>query len=455
VVVLLKPASFAFSASPPLNLLALAAFLRSNGYHARVLDLSFAEDVADLEALRPDAPPLLFGVTATTPEFPEAIRLIGRLKAGFPAVPVVLGGIHTTALGVEAVAEAGADLGVRGEGEETLLELVAALAPGGPPADLSGIRGLVHGGRDGWKVNAPRPATLDVDDLPLPAWDLVRTERYFTKPWHLLQRRDRTAVLMTSRGCPFGCTFCASHATLGRPFRGRSPGLVVDEIEALYRAEGVREFLFLDDNFTFDRARAAAICEEILRRGLDISWRTPNGVRIDTLDRPLVALMKKSGCYVLGFGIESGNRAVLARAQKRLNLDLVADAVRMVREQGIITFGYFILGLPGDTYASTLETIRYAAASDLDLAHFGVFAPYPGSAEYERLKDLPDVHDWDRYLFFKPFPVSDVPADELKALLRFSYPYFFLRPARVRLLARELGPAGWAEVARVLFHYMS
>jgi radical SAM superfamily enzyme YgiQ (UPF0313 family) len=420
----------------------------------RVLDLGFPDDVADLSALSRDDAPTVFGITATTPEFPEAIRLVRSLKARFPGVPVVLGGIHTTALGAGAVAEAGADLGVVGEGEEPLLELVTALRTSGPCADLTGIRGLVHP-RDGALVtNPPRPLLRDLDALPHPAWDLLRSERYFTKPWHLMQRRARTAVIMTSRGCPFGCTFCASHATLGRPFRGRSPGHVVDEIEALYRARDVHEFLFIDDNFTFDRARAAAICDEILRRGLDISWRTPNGVRIDTLDRPLVALMKRSGCYLLGFGIESGDQAVLAHVHKRLNLDLVADAVHMVREQGVITFGYFILGLPGDTYASALRTIRYAAGSELDLAHFGIFAPYPGSAEYERLEHLPGLHDWDRYLFYKPFPVSDVPPDQLKALLRFAYPHFFLRPARLRLLARELGPGRWPEVARVLYHYL-
>jgi len=454
MVVLLKPPSFAFSASPPYNLQCLAAFLHAHGYASRILDLSFAEDVADLQHLGGDHVPLLFGVTATTPEFPAAVRLVQSLKARFPSVPVVLGGIHTTALGVDAVAEAGADLGVIGEGEETLLELVRALDGAGASASLSGIRGLIHRQDGHLRENPRRPLLRDLDALPFPAWDALRAERYFIRPWHLIQRRSRTAVVMTSRGCPFGCTFCASHTTLGRPFRGRSARHVVDEIDALYHAHGVREFLFIDDNFTFDRDRAAAICEEILRRRLDISWRTPNGVRIDTLDPPLVRLMKKSGCYLLGFGIESGDRAVLARVRKRLDLARVADPVAMVRAQGVITFGYFILGLPGESYASVLETIRYAAGSALDLAHFGIFAPYPGSEDYDRMKDLPGMRDWDRYLFYKPFPVSDVPPDELKALLRFAYPFFFVRPSRLRLLAGELAPRHWPEIARILYHYM-
>ncbi len=454
-VLLLKPSSFAFSSPPPLNLMALAAFLRDAGHTSHVLDLCFPEDIADLKALQPADAPTLFGLTSTTPDFPAATLVVQDLKARFPRVPVVIGGIHVSALGASALEEAGADFGVCGEGEFTLIELIVAIQAGGAAADFAAIKGLVW--RDGatFRVNPPRPMLRDVDSLPAPAWDLVRCERYFIKPWHLLQKRERTAFVMTSRGCPFGCTFCASHTTLGRAFRGRSPNVVVDEIETLYRERNIREFLIIDDNFTFNRDRAVAICEEILRRGLDISWRTPNGVRIDTLDPPLLDLMKRSGCYLLGFGIESGDRGILKRAHKHLDLDIVADRVAMVKRHGIMTFGYFILGLPGETWSSALQTIKFAATSDLDLAHFGLYAPYPGSADFERLKDGPGARDWNNYLFFKPFPGTDLSQPALKALLRLSYPSFFLNPSRMALLARELGPKQIAEAARVLYHYMA
>jgi anaerobic magnesium-protoporphyrin IX monomethyl ester cyclase len=453
-ILLLKPESFAFSASPPLGLMALAASLRDRGFSARVLDLGFAEDVTELEARVTGAPPLLIGITSTTPEFPEAIRLVRRLRARFAGAPIVLGGVHASALGAQAVEEASVDYGARGEGEETLSELAAHLAEGRPDKALSGIRGLVY--RDGGALieSPPRPATRDVDTLPFPAWDLIRAERYFVRPWHFLQERARSAFVMSSRGCPFGCTFCASHATLGKRFRARSPGLVVDEIEHLYRAHGVEEILFIDDNFTFDRDRTAAICEEILRRGLDISWRTPNGVRIDTLDEPLVRLMRRSGCYLLGFGIESGDPRILARTGKRLDLGILADRVAMVRRHGIITFGYFILGLPGETFRSGLKTVRLAARSELDLAHFGLFAPYPGSETFDQMRDRPGMHDWERYLFIRPFPGADMAPAEQKALLRLSYPAFYLHPRRARLLASVMSPRQLLEAARTLYHYM-
>ena len=454
-VLLLKPKSFAFSSSPPLSLMYLASSLREDGHRCWVYDLEFPEDEAAVESVAADDRPLLIGITSTTPDFPATVRLVSRLRSLFPGVPVVIGGIHVSALRCDAVAEAGADFGVIGEGERTLCELVRAIKAGGRDEDLAAIRGLVRRAGAGLVESAPRPLISDVDHIPMPAWDLIERERYFTRPWHMLQKRSRSAFVMTSRGCPFGCTFCASHTTLGRGFRGRSPENVVDEVEYLYRTYDVREFLFIDDNLTFDRDRAAAICREILGRGLDISWRTPNGVRIDTLDDDLLDLMKRSGCYLLGFGIESGEPEVLRRVHKNLDLDGVADRIAMVRRHGIMTFGYFILGLPGETRQSALKTIRFAAKSKFDLAHFGLYAPYPGSAEFEKVRSLPRVNEWDKYLFITPFPVSDLSPLALKGLLRLAYPAFYMNPKRARLLARMMGPKQFAEAVRILYHYMT
>ena len=454
-VFLIKPTSAAFSNFPPLNLLSLAAFLRVTGYAARVLDLGYPEDVADLQALKDENRPVFFGITATTPEFPEAIRLVRDLKTRFPEVPVVMGGIHVSALGTDALAEAGADFGVCGEGEETLAELVIALAAGGPGADLSGIRGLILRDGDGYHANPARPVMKDIDALLPPAWDLVRSERYFAKPWGILQKRKRTGFIVTSRGCPFKCTFCASNYTMGSTFRGRNPDLVVDEIEALYHTHRIREFLIAEDSFTSDRDRTAAICEEILRRRLDISWRTPNGVRIDSLDPPLVDLMKQSGCYLLGFGLESADSGVLKRANKHMALDRVADTVAMVRRRGIMTFGTFILGLPGETRQSALETIRYAANSDLDIAHFGLYVPFPGSRDFEEMRDRPGLRDWSSYVLFEALPCSDLPPREMKALLRRAYASFYFRPARMRLFTKMFRPAQLREAMRAFYTYVS
>lgn len=453
-VVLLKPESFAFSSFPPLNLMALAAYLRKRGFEPGILDLNFPADIQEFQALGIPDRPVLFGVTATTPEFPEAVRLVSVIRKRFPDVPVVLGGIHVSALREAAVREAGADFGVYGEGEETLAELVTALAGGGGRSALSRIRGLIQ--RDGAEIscNPPRDPVDDIDTLPPPAWDLIRTGHYVDAPWHILQKQEKTGSILTSRGCPFGCSFCASHTTMGRAFRGRSAGKVVDEIEDLHRTYGIGEFLFIDDNFTFERDRAAAICEEILVRGLEISWRTPNGVRIDTLDDSLVKLMKRSGCYLLGFGIESGDPQILRRAGKGLDLDGVGEAVSMVRSHGISTFGFFILGLPGETMTSALRTIDYARRLDLDFAHFGFYAPYPGSREFQRLPDHRKSGGWERYLFIEPYPHDGLHPAILKALIRFAYLSFYLSPSRLKIMTEAFRPKNLPMVSRILYHYL-
>lgn len=424
-VLLIKPRSAAFSAFPPLSLMYLAAFLRENGHDSRILDLGYQEDAADLEALSDSDRPALFGITATTPEFPEAIRIVRALKARFPDVPVAVGGVHVSALGADAVSEAGADFGIVGEGEETLAALAAALDNDGRGVDLSGILGLIFKDDTGVRENQPRKQLPDIDALPPPAWDLVRAERYFSRPWGIVQKRKRTGFVVTSRRS-----------------RARAPGPVVDEVEALYRTHGVREILIAEDNFTQDPQRAAAICEEIMRRGLDIAWRIPNGVPAGTLDPRLVDLMSRSGCYLLGFRIESPDGTD-------------ADAIATARRHGIMTFGTFILGFPGETRQTMLETIRYAVRSGVDIAHFGFYAPYPGSDDFDKMKDLPGMRDWDRYLLFEPLPCLPLPPGQMKAILRRAYLSFYVRPERLRLYAQLLKPAQMLEAARALYAYLA
>jgi anaerobic magnesium-protoporphyrin IX monomethyl ester cyclase len=458
-ILLLRPQSRALSRFPPLGLLSLAASLRRAGYAARVLDLAEPEDREALARWSPAAAPSLIGITATTPELTAAAALVAALRQRLPDAPVVLGGVHVTALGADALTESGADFGALGEGEETLVELVTHLAEARPRAALAAIRGLAW--RDGQHVteNPPRPVIQDIDALPPPAWDLIDADRYLSRPWGILQERARAGFIVTSRGCPHACRFCASPSVMGRRFRGHAPARVVDEIEALYRTLGVREILIADDAFTTDPARAAAICEEILRRGLDLSWRTPNGVHLDTLDEPLLRLMRRSGCYLLGFGVEAADPALLQRSGKPIDLDRVSDGIAMVRRQGILCFGTFILGMPGQTRGAILETTRFAVSSALDIAHFGLYAPYPGSPDFDTLASSdpppPGLRDWDRYLLSEAHPAASLPPAELKALLRRAYLSFYLRPARQRLYRKMLHPSSIREAGRALHAYLS
>lgn len=443
-VLLIRPVSRAFSCFPPLNLMMLAAYLSREGFSVRVLDLYHPADAAELEAMTAASLPVVFGVTATTPEFPDAVCLIHRLKCRFPSVPIVLGGVHMSALGVDALIESGADFGVVGEGEAVLAGLVSRLAAG--DGRVHGIPGLVfrEGGRG--VANAPAPVFADVDSLPPADWESVSAERYFANPWGILQERPRTGFIVTSRGCPCSCPSCASGFVTGAAFRGRHPELVVDEIETLHRRYGVGEILVAEDNFTLDRDRAFAICEGILARGLDIAWRTPNGISPDTLDVELARLMKKSGCYLTGFSTECpGNFD---------RFDILAEKIAVCRESGMRTFCSFILGRPDETLDSARTMIRFAMRSRVDIAHFGVWAPYPGSPEFERFKDVPGMREWGRYLLFDALPVSGLPPRRIKSLMRYAYLSFYLRPARARLYAGMMKPAQIAWALKAFLTYL-
>ncbi len=219
---------------------------------------------------------------------------------------------------------------------------------------------------------------------------------------------------------------------------------------------GVREIHFEDDNFTLKASHAAGVCEEILRRGIDIVWCTPNGVRVDSLDDELLALMRRSGCYGLGFGIESGSQKVLDHNNKKLNLDKVAGAIAMVKRHGIETHGFFIIGLPGETEESIRETIRFARSTRLDRANFALLAPLPGSdvfAQYVRTRTTDPHFDFEVLNYFTPFPLGDLTSEQLKRGQRRAVYSFYLRPGPILSLAKNLRPAQLKQIIRALGDY--
>ncbi|MHB1465171.1 MAG: B12-binding domain-containing radical SAM protein, partial [Thermoleophilia bacterium] len=296
----------------------------------------------------------------------------------------------------------------------------------------------------------------DLDALPFPAWDLIDPRTYPDLPHLLLHQKFPVAPVMTSRGCPFDCNFCASTTLWGRGWRTRSSGNVVDEIELLVRDYQVKEIHFEDDNFTLKASHAAAVCEEIIRRQLDIVWCTPNGVRVDSLSEDLVRLMKRSGCYGLAFGIESGSQAVLDRNKKKLDLGKVAAKVKMVKRHGIEAHGFFIVGLPGETVDTIRETIDFARRVPFDRANFALLSPLPGSDIFQKYvldRGNGQKIDYSAFNYFTPFPLGELDAAMLNKWQRRAVYSFYLRPRPLLNLARHTRPGQLKEIFRALIHY--
>jgi anaerobic magnesium-protoporphyrin IX monomethyl ester cyclase len=235
------------------------------------------------------------------------------------------------------------------------------------------IKGLVwRSGPEGEiVVNPDRPFICNLDDLPLPRHDLLPLKAYraplVPSPY---------AFVVTSRGCPGGCRFCIKHVSYGNSVRFRSPGNIVQEIESLI-AQGIRSIHMYADIFTISREHVVGLCELILERGLEFQW-TCNS-RVDFVDPDMLQLMARAGCRWISWGIESGSEEVLRRARKGIQLERVKQALRWAREAGIRNWGYFIIGLPGETEETIQETIHFSKRLPLDLVLFHIAAPYPGS----------------------------------------------------------------------------
>lgn len=429
---LARPSYHTHLITPQLALGYLSSYLREAGYSTRIVD-GLNEQLSPEEIVGRCADCELMGISALTDYFPEVITLSRALKAA--GKTVVVGGPHATALPAATLKESGADYVVVGEGEETLCELAGALAAGGDPEKVAGV----YGPRD--RRAGCRDLIGDLNLLPFPDWERMDPRLYQKAPHGAFIKRFPVAPLMSTRGCPFECSFCASPFLWEKRIRFRSPENVVEEIEYLVREFGVREIHFEDDNLTLRRSHIEGICNLLLRRKLDISWAAPNGVRADTLDRGLVGLMKRSGCYMLAFGIESGNQEILDRVGKRTDLSTVRRAIAEAGRAGIVTQGFFIFGLPGETEETVKETLRFAKRSGLDRAQFLLLDVIPGSRLGEDLMVEGDPRSRGRSYQQVSWCPDTISRDFLQRAPGWAFRSFFFRPRQLYRLVRMIRPA--------------
>jgi radical SAM superfamily enzyme YgiQ (UPF0313 family) len=427
---LIHPRHVDWARKLPLGLAYLASYLRLKGHPVAVLDVCVdrISDDAIADRIR-ECDVGLIGITATTPQIHNAWELASVIKKKNPLAKIVLGGAHVSALPEESLAIEAVDFVVLGEGEETLFELLETLER---DEDLSRVKGLGYKKDNQILITQPRPFVQNLDELPFPARDLFAFPGAYRSPGQLY---PFFADILTSRGCPSHCTFCANKATLGGSFRARSPGNVVGEIADLHDRYGIKEFHISDDTFTYDHDRALAICKEICNLGYAIKWACGNGVRVDSLTDSLVGWMKKSGCYRVGIGIESCDEDVLRRLGKGTTLEEVRGAIALLRKHRIITVGFFMFGNLTETNETMRRTIRMSSRLNLDYAQYTILTPFPGTLAFkyfERNGYLQST-DWRSYgLFNEPvFSTPTVNKDSLTKMYAQAYRAFYFRPSYI------------------------
>ena len=422
--------------SAPLNLAYLASYLRVvkpeteiEIFDAEGLRIGFDAVEERIREFKPD----IVGITTPTPAFPHALQVAERAKKVGRNIQVALGGPHPSGHAEQCAEEADVDFAFFMESEVSFSEVVDKLDKGGSMGDVGGIVYKDSSGKV--KRNAPPVLIEDLDTIPFPARDLLPLDIYFPPATKRVSGK-KSANMITSRGCPYNCTYCESKLIWTRKARYRSTQNVVDEIEQCVTQYGLGEFNFHDDIFPLNAERTIDICKEIQRRKLDISWVCMSRVNIARED--VFQEMKRAGCRKIMFGLESGSNELLEIMKKKATTEEAVEAVKLCHKVGISTMGSFMLGNIGETKDTIRQTINFAKRLKLDTAAFFVTSPYPGTELYEVAAKngwIRNDFNWEDFVIAgggKPvLTLPDVTPEELKYWQSRALREFYLRPSYI------------------------
>jgi radical SAM superfamily enzyme YgiQ (UPF0313 family) len=410
---------------PQTGLAYLAAVASSKGHIVRIIDgmvgsIAVKEMMSLIESFCPE----LIVIITTTPTFNNDTNIVKIIKGRFNLV-VGFVGTHVSSLPEESLMVSQADFVFVNECEETLVELINNL-----DEYWGGIKGLSFRDKNGEiRHNIDRPFIEDLDSLPYPARDLLPNQKYripFTKG-------NPFATIIPSRGCPFHCIFCRAGKVWNKAVRYRSPANVFEEIEILVNKYDIKDFAFMTDSFTMNRSWAMELCEKICINGLDVRWFCNS--RVDSIDREMLELMKRAGCVLVSYGIESGDQSILDNSRKQITLEESVKAIRFTNEAGIISFAYFIFGLPGETHDTINKTIKFAKTLNARYVNFHIATPFPGTEFYDmaKKKNWLVSSNWDDYEEEGSAVIQTevLSPDELVAAQKMAMRTFYLRPGTI------------------------
>lgn len=420
---------------PTMGIGYIAAVLEREGIGVNIFDYigepkTLDGILKDVTGARPD----LIGITATILTINTVHELAREIRSALPEVPLVIGGAQLCSAPEKTMADGPYDIGVIGEGEDTMLELVNAIMAGS--RDLGAIKGLVF--RDGGRLrfNAPRPYIEDLDKLPFPARHLYPgLDKYRPVPASYIKKP--VGLMISSRGCPYQCIFC-DRQVFGNKFRAHSPRYVVDEMENVIKVHGAREIRFMDDTFTLDIKRVDAICDEIFRRKIRVPWTCLT--RVNTVNLDILKKMKRAGCWQVIYGIEAGDQRMLDIIRKGVTVEQNETGIRLAKKAGLNVRATFVFGLPGETLETIRKTVDFAKRMDLDVVNFFTVILFPGNELYSMArKEGKILHEnYDEYtslidaeethLHYVPEGLTE---NDLKNAIVDAYRSYYFRPGYI------------------------
>lgn len=367
--------------SQPLGIAYIAALLEKEGFACHIIDANILKLEND-KVLKKiiDINAGIVGISINVVTGLDGLDLARRIKEKSRDILVILGGPQANICVEENLISSGADAVVFGEGEITMFEIAKRYKENSQ--DVFGeLKGVIYRRDNEIIVNGPRERILDLDSLPHPAYHLLpELKFYLTRA-----RKKPAASIITSRGCPFECIYCNKNI-FGSYVTALSANRVIDLIDTLVNKYGVRQIDIYDDNFVANKKRVNEIFDKILENKYNLAINLQTGLRADSIDRELIFKMKKAGVFKIGFGVESGSSVILKIAKKQLDLNKVLEATRLAKEARIMTYGFFILGLPGENAQTLQQTIDFAKKMDPEVANFCIAMPFPETELYEMIK---------------------------------------------------------------------
>lgn len=437
---------------PPLWSAIIAGYLRGLGYAVDVLDaevenLSYeqtAQRAVDVGARLTVLMVSGSNPSASTMNMTGAGAIVDDIRQRAPAMKTAFAGLHPTALARRTMDEESADYVIQGEGFHTFPVLLDALRAGG---DVDKVPGLWHR-RDGKIVAATFPPLLkDLDSMPRPAWDMFPMQKYRAHNWHCfghIEYRQPYAVLYTSLGCPFHCTFCCINSLFGKnTIRYRRPQEVVAEIDFLVNEYGVKNIKLIDEMFAMNEKRVASICDPIIERGYDLNiWAY---ARVNTVTPAMLEKMKTAGINWLAYGFESGSKRVIEDVSKGYKIDQIMDVVEQTKANDIAICSNFIFGLPEDDYDSMNDTLALMTEINAEWANIYCAMAYPGSKLYDMAIEQrwPLPESWQAYSQYarnsRPLPTRYLTSGQVLAFRDYAFDVYYKSPRYLNMINKRYG----------------
>ncbi len=418
-------------AIPHIGLASLAASLENKGHAVKIIDGSSVDLTSStLSSIINQFKPKLIGISVTSYTLENSILLAKRIKTNFD-IPIVIGGAHVNIYPRESLWIKSVDFAIYGDGEDPLVELVEAIEHA---KDFSTIRNLCYRKNRQIIVNDPRPLN-PLDKYPFPAIHLLDMAQYS----YFFKEKEKFMVMFTSRGCVYDCNFCSMSTSV---YRLRSVENVIAEIERYYFQLGIRTIHFYDDCFTANRSWVLKFIDTLGKKKIHIAWSCLT--RADRVDDELLDRMAKAGCFLIKYGIESGDPRMLKIMNKRTNLNNLYNAIHLTKKHNISPLGFFMIGIPGETMKSIQNTIRFILNSELDYIRVSRYTAMPNTKLYTDYINAGNVDFWKLIMkgkmrdYYQSLEDYGINGEKLDKIVKGMYLKFFLRPSRaIQLFLKE------------------